>query len=67
VPIRIAAASFVAAIGADVVAHLLSQPAVEEAAHLAILVAMVAVLLAVVTGANTRQAPERQGDRHALR
>jgi hypothetical protein len=66
-PIRLAATALVAALGGDLLSHLLSLPAIEEAAHLATLLAMVGVLFAIVTGAHATQATDRQGDRHAIR
>jgi uncharacterized membrane protein len=67
-PIRVAVAAFVAAIGVDLLGHLLSQPVLEEAGHLATLSAMVAVLFAIVTSAHRPHPPSQpQGDRHAVR
>jgi uncharacterized membrane protein len=66
-PIRAAVAAFVAAIGVDLIGHLVSQPILEEVGHLATVFAMVAVLLAIVTRAGSSSAGRPQGDRRAIR
>jgi hypothetical protein len=65
---RIGIAALVGGIGLDLVSHVLSLPAIEELAHVAVLVAMVATLLAIVIGSQARPgSPTQQGEPNAVR
>jgi hypothetical protein len=67
--VRIGVAVLAGAVGLDLVAHVIASAVLEETAHVAVLIAMVATLAIVVLGqSQARPAPtSQQGDRHALR
>ncbi|HEY7735486.1 MAG TPA: hypothetical protein VH813_01690 [Candidatus Limnocylindrales bacterium] len=65
---KLGIAALAGAVGIDLIGHLLGLAALQQAGHVAALLAMVATLLAVV-GGSYAHAPtgDQSGDRHAVR
>jgi hypothetical protein len=61
-------AALAAAVGIDLLGHLLGAPALQQVGHVAALIAMVGTLLAVVGGSYAPSPTgDQPGDRHAVR